>query len=301
MRAAASSPRSLAAALLFFGVIALIAAGAARAEVLPEDRCGADPRAHGERVVGIVAEDDRVFAAGMRRVGARFLYFVRVCDRGSRRVLWEDVLPPTASSAARSVTVNDGRVFVTGEIDYDWPYAGTDAIVRAYDVRTGALLWHERRGGPGFYEGVSSISVQGGRLFLLGAVWEIGAGAREQAIRAHDVATGAVLWEHRDVVAFDARVGPAALEVAGRRVFAAGYTYRAREPRATLVVRAYDAATGEKVWERHGSEPGEDWGAPRFINARDGRAVASADGISRGWPARTDVASGARTRTVGAR
>jgi outer membrane protein assembly factor BamB len=282
-------------------VIVLAAAGAARSDVLPEDHCAADLHAHGDRVADFAAGDDLGVAAGVRDAGVRFLYFVRACDRASGRILWEDVLPATASSSASDVTVSDGRVFVAGEIGYDWPYAGSDAIVRAYDGRTGALLWQERRGAPGFHEGVSAIEADGGRVFLLGAVWEIGAGAREHAIRAHDAATGAVLWEDRRVMAFDTVVGPAALQVAGRRVYAAGYTRRVGEPGDTLVVRAYEAATGEKLWERQRSEPGEHGSAPGSITVRDGRALASAAGVSRAWRARRDAGSGARTRTARAR
>jgi outer membrane protein assembly factor BamB len=133
---------------------------------------------------------------------------------------------------------------------------GTGAIrlaVRAYDAKTGSLLWHDLVDKGGGFDMAASVALSGGHAFVAGIG---GAACRafvvsdcDWLIRAYDQSTGALLWERQvDRAGGDDQ----ALFVAahGDRVLVAGVTspaFGALE--ADWLVQVYGAATGALVWE----------------------------------------------------
>jgi hypothetical protein len=175
-------------------------------------------------------------------------------------LLWRDVLDSGAGAdTAHHVTIADGRVFAAGLVATP---GAADAVVRAYDAASGAVLWSDQRDGAGGVDSVFWTAEDGGRLFTAGFAsadpscrW-FTTGACDLAVAAYDAGTGTLLWEDLSDLAGGPDVA-FAVAAADGRVFAAGAATTATGDTA-LWVRAYDAATGELLWEDLLDTPGGD-------------------------------------------
>lgn len=160
--------------------------------------------------------------------------------------------------------------------------------MRAYDARTGTLLWDDRFDNGGGDSAPFAIAVKGNRVFAAGT-GRTAEGAMQWVVRAYDAKTGAVLWQDR----FDNGGGNSiafAIAVKGRRVFAAGRGVVAQET-AAWVVRAYDAKSGAVLWEDQFQEP--DKVSTAFAIAIKGKRVFATGTNDQKWLVRTyDAKSG---------
>src|SRR5579872_870222 len=110
------------------------------------------------------AEDDdplTVLAVG-RGVTPDFKteWFIRAYDARTGVFLWQDVLDGGRFNDGLSVTSHKGRAFVSG-FTLDATPASRHFTVRAYDARTGILIWQDRvaSGNLSFFGGDAAVQV----------------------------------------------------------------------------------------------------------------------------------------------
>lgn len=170
-------------------------------------------------------------------------------EAGARgRLQWDDRVHPNggAEAIAKQLAVMDGRVFAGGWVENG--DAGFDWIVRSVDATTGALQWEDVFDIAQDGQFVESVAAGEGRTFAVGV---IGTGtSADWLVKAYDATTGAVLWQdqvHHDD-GFDAA---RAVAIDDAKVYVSGPSDQADGDPADveLLVRAYDAATGQVAWE----------------------------------------------------
>ena len=187
----------------------------------------------------ITAQGNRVFAAGSGSDD----FVVRAYDAPTGDLLWEDQFDNAGGQdRASAITAQGDRVFAAGLVA-NAPSGGDDFVVRAYDAQTGDLFW-ENQFDTGGQDGARAITAHGNRVFAAGVGGSIDQDFR---VRAYDTQTGDLLWE--DGFTNGGEFAEAvAITAQGNRVFAAG---RAMSPAFNFdfVVRAYDAPTGDLLWE----------------------------------------------------
>src|SRR5215207_3700636 len=157
-------------------------------------------------------------------------------------LLWEDRYKPTVYQQAFMVAADRGRAFAVG---YDVGY-GRDALVRAYETKTGRLLWQDRvdRGVGDFASGV----VTDGRLVYVSGMSILPGHDSDWTLRAYEAETGAVVWDTTWDLAGGSDVPRGtALAASNGRVFLGGYA-TTRAGHTDWVVRAYDASDGALLW-----------------------------------------------------
>ena len=176
-------------------------------------------------------------------------------------LLWEDQFDSGDSDFATrdGVVVDGSRAFVAGGAtgasgvsdDFDW-------LVRAYDTQDGTLLWEDRFDLASGRDSPLGITTGGGLVFVSGDATN-SAGVLVPVIRAHDGRTGALLWQ--DVGAHQGLFDSAAVH--GSAVVAIGAIGEDPSPdpgasfffRGDWLVRAYDAMTGDLLWEDRFGQP----------------------------------------------
>ena len=215
---------------------------------------------------------------------------VRVYDAASGSLVWQDrfdfgASQPGTGDQARSFAIEAGRLFVGAY----GAAADADAIVvRAYEARTGLLLWqHTTPGAAGFgFTFPRRVVVQGDRV-IVGSTVETAQGA-ECLVQAHDVETGALIWQDR------VNKGSSGdflqdIDAHGGRVFAfatGGAGCRPPPANCDTFIRSYEAATGTLLWEREFDLSGFNDSA---VNVRVGQgsvflsSVVQVSGMSSGW------------------
>lgn len=186
----------------------------------------------------------------------------------------------------------DGRTVYTAAIS--WGGSDYDIAVLAYDTSTGEQLWESRFPGlPGWPEagpGALSVDPSTGRLFVTGSVGEsLEPGAPVQGVTVAYDADGEQLWTRSITADPLARTGVIASAGPGNAVPAAGaygsgeVVYVAgvaavRESGASVATRAvtiaYDAATGDTLWQRvHAGPQGDPLFGMQIAVSPDGRTV----------------------------
>jgi quinoprotein glucose dehydrogenase len=180
---------------------------------------------------------------------------VQTYDAGSGRLRWSDQAPTFDIVASVRSAGFLKRAFVAGASPVPGLIGQTDALIRAYDVNTGDVVWYDfvDRGAED-----SPTDIVAGRNAV------VVAGATG-FIRAYDPTTGALLWEDQVVG------GGATLGILGNRVFVAGRTHPPGSPGTLL--RAYDSANGQVLWSLE--VPGA---AASDLTASDGMVFLTAGG-----------------------
>ncbi|MBI3849909.1 MAG: PQQ-binding-like beta-propeller repeat protein [Verrucomicrobia bacterium] len=187
-----------------------------------------------------------VAAAGRVRNGSlNDDWLVRAYDAGIGSLLWQDLYDATNGNDRANAIVALGKsVVAVGRVRNS---AGNDDwFVRAYDATTGALRWQDQLDLVGDNDEAVAVTIQGTKVFAVGHVTN-GAGDSDWYVRAYNLVNGAVLWTNQfDKVAGD----DAALAVVarGKSVFVAGYVVNGAGDE-DWEVRAYDAGTGNLLWE----------------------------------------------------
>jgi len=157
-------------------------------------------------------------------------------------LLWSDVHDEDAQSqdVARAVVLAGSRVVVGGVTD---TLGNTDALVRTYDGKTGALLWDEVFGTIGVADEINAAAARGRRAFVGGQTRAPGAISEAFFVRAYDARSGATLWQDlKDLTGGLERV--AALSASGSALYALASVGAGNEAE----VIAYQAKSGSRLW-----------------------------------------------------
>jgi outer membrane protein assembly factor BamB len=156
-------------------------------------------------------------------------------------LVWQDRFDAGGSGqTARDLAVHGNRVFVVGEVGG----ASVDALVRAYDTRTGQMQWQDRVDVDAF-DLASAVATDGAGVFVSGYVGPFD--SLDFIVRAYDAGTGALRWQDRH----DSGGGQdyaLAIAAHGNRVFATG-NFTDAAGSGGLLLRAYDALDGTLLWE----------------------------------------------------
>ncbi len=212
----------------------------------------------------VVAHGGRVFAAG-RVLGASgssdFALFA--FDAQTGEPLWESVTDPSGLGLvdiAVALRAEGDRVFVAGTIfavdpdGGDFNLASNSLLVRAYDARTGAILWEDKvPDAMNWY--TRTLAAEGHLLFVGGSILNA-TDNLDFMVRAYDTQTGALVW--MDQVDQQVLESATAFVATGDRLFAAGWDCDASGFNCHDIVRAYDAQTGAFLWQDRFNEPGGD-------------------------------------------
>ena len=125
-------------------------------------------------------------------------------------------------------------------------------MVRAYDARTGTLLWTDRPDDGGLWSSAMALTGSGDKLFVIGQTgcdFSSGTPGCQSAVRAYDAQTGALAWQDLDSAfsAADIVADGESIIVAGSHTDASGAV--------APTIRAYDPDTGALAWENR-ADPG---------------------------------------------
>ena len=194
-----------------------------------------------------------VVAAGVGDALGNSQWFVRGIDARSGKAVWEDRHGELLFGLAKDVAIEGDRAFVAG-----WTYTtgqGFDFVVRAYDVRTGAVAWSQAVSkGPSCVAQVNgsarcvakAVAVADGRVFVVGHLSRTAARS-DFAVIAYDAASGVPLWDSvTDPLGVGANDYAWAVAAAGDRVFVLGETGN----QTGLLLQAHDVHTGAILWRQ---------------------------------------------------
>lgn len=148
-------------------------------------------------------------------------------------------------------------VYVTGDSQSGPGPSTRDYLTVAYDAATGDELWTARYNGPGDDQDIAlavHAAADGASVYVTGESGGEGTGS-DYATVAYDAATGDELWVGRydgpagdDDVAHDVDMSPD-----GSSVYVTGQSGGDTGPGYATV--AYDAGTGDEVWEARLDDP----------------------------------------------
>ncbi len=180
---------------------------------------------------------------------------IRTYDAATGALLWEDVVDkggPGFPEGPYAVTVLGSRAFVAGSGGAGCNFFLTfspdcDFIVRAYELRSGRLLWEDQLN-LGDFDQAISVTANDGRVFVVGQGGnncDVQVGNCDMLIRVYKANSGQVMWEDQvdSIGTEDAAVSVA---VAGGKVLTAGYFFETVDFHLDLLVRAYDAGIGDE-------------------------------------------------------
>jgi PQQ-like domain len=166
---------------------------------------------------------------------------------GAGAVRWADQTPLTTGTITGVFTATLGNIGFAAGYNSVVP-SDSDIFVRAYNVRTGNVLWQDtlNKGRDDFPQGLTAGP------FVVVVVGQGGnrAGTTLDAlIRAYDPLTGRVLWEDQ-VSKGDTFIDIAwAVAIDFDQVFVAGSSSDDTGGNRKMIVRAYDSRTGTLQWE----------------------------------------------------
>jgi len=218
----------------------------------------------------ITARDGRVFGVGRTKgaTGSNSDFAIFAFDAATGVELWESVTDVFQVDIAFTVTVDRDTVFAAGPVQNF-----TSLLIRAYDARTGQLLWQDEvPGGQMFVQGQGKLVTQRGLLFVAGGILTQ-AGDQDFIVRAYDKKTGALRWvQQLDAGGNDEALS---LDVSGNRLFAGGYdACDAAFLSCSFSVRALAPKTGAVLWQdRFQATPGGDANVTAIV-ARGGLVFA---------------------------
>jgi outer membrane protein assembly factor BamB len=185
--------------------------------------------------------------AGVATVRGGLDFVVRGYDVRSGAVSWTD---QTAAFSGLStevfVTSAGSNVFAAGYTPST--VCCTDIFVRAYDARTGHVLWDDvfDKGGDDLPQGIAASPSVVAVVGYGGNATTPPFTAVDFLVRAYDAATGAVLWDDQvDNGPFEDAAWAVAIE--GNRVFVAGTTSTLSGH--DMILRVYEATTGALIWQ----------------------------------------------------
>ncbi len=195
--------------------------------------------------VAVCVEGPRVFAVGE----ATSNFTVRACNANNGALLWQDTVPTvvgpdwaTGIVAYRDAVYASGFTY-DGGLHYDW-------LVRAYNGRTGRLLWQDKSNSAGLDDGPSAIAAGAEKVYAVGVVEDAQTNS-DWLVKAYNAEDGHVVWQDR----VDKGGGydqASAVLVQGDRVYVAGISDvggLGNPDDYHWLVRAYNGKNGSLLWE----------------------------------------------------
>lgn len=231
----------------------------------------------GNRAISVAEHAGSVFVGGRARPpGGRLNWLVRAYDAVTGAVLWEDQTALGDSAQAQSIAVKGNRLIAAGRITTNLatsPFRDTDWVIRAYNARTGTLLWQERldTGGVDSIATPFDVAMMDERVFVVGtggpgcsfSVFALPDNC-DFLVRAYAIDTGQLLWQDRvDLAPVDQGLAIAAKDGG---VFAIGNGANncsaVELTNCDMFVRAYDAGSGTILWkDQVDTQATDDWGS----------------------------------------
>lgn len=176
-------------------------------------------------------------------------WLVQAYDTKTGALLWEDAVDYALDNdQPRRVAVGKKQAVVVGNAtNAIGPTSGEDWVVRAYDTKTGALLWEDVFDGPSENDRAEQVILAGKSVLVAGRSQQQvdPESGNDWVVRAHDVQTGALLWS----AVYDGTLGNDrvsntgdGIAVKGKQAFVAGRSGNAVELESgrDAAVRAYN-------------------------------------------------------------
>ncbi len=186
----------------------------------------------------------RIVAVGQASgTDGRYDLLVAGYDLKAGTQLWLHAYDPGYSARGLAVAASGSSVFAVGD-ETASSTSSADVMVRAYDAKTGNLVWSDARDyGFGFYDSLYDVDVSAGVVVATGEGRST-FGSPDLWTLAYDVATGTPLWATSYDVA-GATDQARAVEITDSLAVIAGAGYDGDHE---WVVQAYDLATGAIMW-----------------------------------------------------
>jgi outer membrane protein assembly factor BamB len=165
--------------------------------------------------------------------------------RKNGSVLWTDRVPAAPGLVLDlQIASHQGRVFAAGYVP-GAAVSSTDMVIRGYDALHGTLLWNSVWD-AGRDDLPQALVAGPTAVVVVGYGGNMGGQPINFLVRAYEPGSGLILWEDR-VERPDLATAAWTVAITRNRVFVAGTTQstQARD----LLLRAYDAFSGELVWE----------------------------------------------------
>jgi outer membrane protein assembly factor BamB len=198
----------------------------------------------------VTSRKNRAYAVGtLREPGdVRSAFLVRAYAVPTGTMLWENVWHASAGvdqDHPTGILATPTQVVVVG-YGANATNDALAALVRAYDPRTGAVLWEDRAGSTGVDVIARTIAANRDQVFVAGTVSPVGdASSGDLFVRAYDASSGDLNWEISQP-----GIVPATMQLASGRLLVAGaagsFTYLA----------AFSARTGASLWDDMLPTPG---------------------------------------------
>jgi outer membrane protein assembly factor BamB len=108
-------------------------------------------------------------------------------------LVWEDQVDKAGGfDGVNALAVAQGRLCAAGFVTN--AAGNVDVLIRAYEAKTGALLWEDQVDEAGLDEAALALSVREGQVFIAGFGTKA-AGNNDFLVRAYQAKTGALVWE----------------------------------------------------------------------------------------------------------
>ena len=177
-----------------------------------------------------------------------------------------------------------------------------DYATVAYEAATGAQRWAARYDGLGEDDDATALglSPDGGMAFATG--WSARSAANgDYATVAYDVATGAERWVARfnGPTNNDDQAADVAVNAAGSAVFVTGKSYQSTLRGYDRVTLAYDAATGDELWQARYEGPGDSNDSPTELAISPDGATLFVTGASTNSDTSGDISTVAYATATG--
>lgn len=203
-----------------------------------------------DRGRSVTIQGKTVVVAGTVRSDDEIELLVRAYDRQSGTFLWQDRYPAlTGIEADVYVTSNADTVYVAGYVG-GLAAGTTDIKVRAYDLRSGDVLWTDVMD-AGRDDLPKGLAASKRVVVVVGYGGNNGGAALNFLVRAYDPNRGTIVWQEevdKGAAAIDAAW---AVALEGNKVFVAGSSTTNTGDRTVraLLLRAYDVRNGHLLWE----------------------------------------------------
>ena len=168
--------------------------------------------------------------------GADSDILVQAYDAATGNTLWSDLVDKGQSEMVFALAVSRDAVFIAGTSGiFEGASLHSELLVRAYDARSGALLWEDFRPGSDAAD-ADVIATDGNLVFVAGNTFQF----EQSVVRAYDSRSGIPIWEARSPSAVAG--GPMAMTANHRHVYVGSG--------GSETLHAYDALSGKVVWQR---------------------------------------------------
>ena len=228
-----------------------------------------------DEAVAVAGRGSKVFVGGHVTNGAGDQdWLVRGYDVKTGSILWSNQLDVAAGDeAASSVALRGSSVFVAGYVvngnaDEDWK-------IRAYNAKTGAVLWEDQYDLANDDDRAVNVAVRGRTVAVAGSVRNL-TGDSDFAVRTYDGANGSLLWQDRTNPA-GGNDAALATTVTGSGVLAVGRVTNSNGD-TDWFVQAYALKSGAVLWSnQYDQSSGDD--AAVAVAASGSRAFVVGDSL----------------------